>query len=79
MRTVHCSDRLWGVSASGVSAREGVSAQGGGVSAWEGVSAQGVPARHPPPPWTESQTGVKTLSCRNYVADGKKTTLEGEK
>ena len=39
-----------------------------------GVSAQGrgVSARHPPPPWTESQTGVKTLPCRNYVADGNK-------
>ena len=24
-----------------------------------------------PPPWTESQTGVKTLPCRNFVAGGK--------
>ena len=23
-----------------------------------------------PPPWTESQIGVKTLPCRNFVADG---------
>ena len=32
-------------------------------------------ARHPPPQ-TESQTGVKTLPCRNYVADGKNVTDE---
>ena len=25
-----------------------------------------------PPPWTEWQTPVKTLPCRNYVADGNK-------
>ena len=42
----------------GVSPGVGVSAQG--WSAWGGVSVR-----------TESQTGVKTLPCRNYVADGK--------
>ena len=29
----------------------------------------------PHSPWTESQTGVKTLTCRNYVADGKKLEI----
>ena len=28
-----------------------------------------------PPLWTESQTGVKTLPCRNYVANGKNAEL----
>ena len=52
-----------------------------GVSAWEvsaqggvclGVSAGGV-SRHPSPcEWNDWQTGVKTLPCRNYVADGNK-------
>ena len=28
------------------------------------------------PLWTEWQTGVKTLPCRNYVADGKKYNLD---
>ena len=55
MRTVRCSGRLLGVSAQG-----GVCL--GGV--YPGVSAR------PPTPRTESQTGVKTLPCRNYVADG---------
>ena len=27
------------------------------------------------PPWTEWQTGVKTLPCRNYVADGKNNQI----
>ena len=26
------------------------------------------PGQRSPPPWTESQTGVKTLPCRNFVA-----------
>ena len=34
----------------------------------EGGVCLGVSARHPP--WTEWQTGIKTLPCRNYVADG---------
>ena len=39
-----------------------------------GVSAQVVSARHTVLPlWTEWQTDVKTLPCRNYVADGKNT------
>ena len=45
-----------------------------GVSAWGegmGVFAQGVSATHPLPPWTEWQTPVKTLPCRNYIVDGK--------
>ena len=29
----------------------------------------------PPPLWTESQTPVKTLPCRNYIADGKNTMM----
>ena len=35
-----------------------------------GLSARGVSATHPLPPWTEWQTPVKTLPCRNYVEDG---------
>ena len=49
----------------------------------KGVSAGGVclgclPDTSPPPPSprTESQIGVKTLPCRNYVADGNKGQLE---
>ena len=57
-----------GISAQGVSAHwgssRGVSVQGGGVSAQGG-------GRHPLL-WTQWQTGVKTLPCRNFVADGKK-------
>ena len=52
---------------TGVFARGRVSARGwlpGGCLPGEGVSA-----RHRPL-WTEWQTGVKTLPCRNYVADG---------
>ena len=48
---------------------------GGGVAARGGVCLGVYPSmhwgRHPPHPWTEWQTGVKTLPCRNYVADGK--------
>ena len=60
MRTVRCSGRLLG----------------GGGCLPRGVSAQGVTARGclPDTPlplrWTESQTGVKTLHCRNYAGDG---------
>ena len=42
----------------------------GGVCSWEGG---GVSAR---PPWAESQTGVDTLLCRNYVANGKNVTCK---
>ena len=68
--TVRCSGRLGGVCLGGV-------CLGGlprGMSAW-GVSAGGR-GLYPggvsqTPLWTELQTGVKTLLCRNYVADGK--------
>ena len=36
------------------------------------VSACGGEDCLPDPPWTESQTHVKTLPCHNYVADGNK-------
>ena len=43
-----------------------------GVSV-QGVSVQGVFLTETPLPlWTESQTHVKTLPCRNFVAGGKK-------
>ena len=63
-----------GVSARGMSAWEAVSAQEGGcVCPWgvcpRRVSVQGGVADTPP--WTESQMPVKTLPCRNYVADSK--------
>ena len=32
--------------------------------------------RPPPPLWTKWQTGVKTLSCCNYVADGVNLRME---
>ena len=54
-RTVRCSGRLGGR---------------GSVCLGGGVCLGGVFARHPPP-WPERQTGVKTLPCRNYFADGK--------
>ena len=76
MRTVRCSGRLClpgGCLFRGLSAWGGVSAQV--VSAQEeclhGGSAQ-LHAWIHPPQWTEWQTGVKTLPCRNYVADSKK-------
>ena len=57
MRTVHCSGRL-----------------GGGVEVLqegeEGVCLGSLPAGRQHPPWTEKQTGVKTLPCRNYIVDG---------
>ena len=50
---------------------------GGAVCLAEGVSAcqGGVYLPHAPP-WTEWQTRVKTLPCRNYVADGKNWNLK---
>ena len=46
-----------------------------GGSAWRGCLPRGCvyPSMHwgRHPLWTEWQTGVKTLLCRNYVADGK--------
>ena len=38
----------------------------------EGVTPSDAPvhAGIHPPRWTDWQTGVKTLPCRNYVADG---------
>ena len=41
---------------------------------WGGVSAWGLT---PCPPYTESQKLVKTLPCRNYVADGKNYVGKG--
>ena len=53
-----------------------VSAQGGvcpGGVCPGGVCPEGV--CQTPPLWTQSQTGVKTLPCRNYVADRNKYEL----
>ena len=48
-----------------------------GVSACQGaVSAQGVVGQTPPRLWTEWQTRVKTLPCRNCTADGKNVLHE---
>ena len=67
-----------GVSPWGVSARGDVYPNmhwAGGVYPG-GVSTRGCLARkcvwQTPPLWTEWQTGVKTLPCRNFVAGGKK-------
>ena len=56
MRTVRCSDR-----------REGGVCRGGAVCSGVCVPRGGLPDT---PLWTEWQTGVKTLPCRNFVADG---------
>ena len=72
MRTVRCSSRLLGegvclgacVSLGSVCLEGGV---GGGVFA-QGVSTQGKACER-----NDWQTGVKTLPCRNYVADGNNT------
>ena len=64
----------WGdVSSQGVSAPEGVSAPGDRVSAPGGGC--GIPActEADTPPWTESQTPVKTLPWPNFVAAGNNT------
>ena len=58
MRTVRCSAHLLG----------GVCSGGGCLP--RGCLSGSV--KHAP--WTESQTGVKRLPCRNYVADGKKVS-----
>ena len=89
MLTVRCSGRLWGgggvgVCLGGVSAQMGCLPRGGvswgwGVSAQGGVCIVGGVCRGGclpnTPPWTEWQTGVKTLPCHNYVADGNKNTI----
>ena len=75
MRTVHCSGRRGGgvYLPGGVCPDRRLSAQtkGGvypGVSDWGSVYPSMQWGRHPS--WTESQTLVKILPCRNYVADG---------
>ena len=59
MRTVLCSGRRGG----------GVCPGAGGICVCPGGVCLGVSGRHPLP-WTESQTGVKTLPSRNYIVDG---------
>ena len=60
------------VCLGGVCHGGGVSAQGGGVCPEEGGVCRVVSARHPP--CEQNQTGVKTLLCRNYFANGKNRT-----
>ena len=64
----------------GGSLSRGVSAQG--VAVWEGLSRGSLPGGLCPgdlpdrdPPVTESQTGVKTLPCRNLVVGGNHRTI----
>ena len=72
-----------GVCLGGVCQPEGaVSANGMSACQWgcqpRGVPAQGsecLPSREVSPLWTEWQTCVKALTCRNYVADGNKCCL----
>ena len=85
MRAVHCSSHLlW----EGVSAKKGVGVSGqrgiyqGGVCPGgylpRGVCPGGCLPRGclvDTPLWTEWQTPVKTLPCRNYVADGNNDTV----
>ena len=75
MHTVCCSGCLLGVCLSGGCLPRGVFAQGvsaQGVCLPRGVSVWGCLSREclADTPQIESQTGVKTLPCRNYVADG---------
>ena len=86
MRTVRCSSRLL----EGVCLPRGrdVSAHRGrlpggclpGGCLPRGVSGRNPPGRHPPwadtTLWTEWQKFVKTLPCRNYVADGNNVIQE---
>ena len=89
MRTVRCSGHLDG-GGGGAASQEvsaAVAVSGGGVSACRGMSAcqgrclpeGGCLCRgcqpDTPPLWTEWQTGVKTLPCRNCVADGNEKSL----
>ena len=60
MRTVRCSGCPWGCLPRGWGICPG------------GVCPGWLPAT-PPPLWTEWQTHVKTLPCRNYIADGNKS------
>ena len=61
---------VWGFLSRGSLSR-GISVRGG-VPLSRGVSVQGVSLTEMPvPPWTESQTRVETLPCRNFVAGGK--------
>ena len=78
MRTVRCSDRRGGVHlVGGVPTQWGVPAgeylPSGVYTCQGGVPSRGcIPActEADTPLWTEWQTGVKTLPCRNFVADG---------
>ena len=81
-----CTGQGWCVSQ--IALGRGVSTQGmcvcpggwclaGGVSGQGGVYPSMHLGRYPPPPWTEWQTGVKTLPCRNYAADSNKLVGEG--
>ena len=55
--------------------RRGVSTPAECLLWWEVWSRVCLPP--PPPPWTEWQTGVKKLPCRNFVAGGKNMSLYG--
>ena len=90
MRTVRCSDRCGGCTCPEGCTCLGVylpactcpgvvPARGGGVPAQAGVPAKGVyPSMHwgrTPPLWTEWQTPVKILPCRNFVTDSNKDSM----
>ena len=66
----------WGSAPGGASAPGGGLLWGGsalgGVCSRGGVSQDALRQKLPPPPWTESQTPVKTLPWPNFVAAGKK-------
>ena len=87
MRTVRCSDRRGGgVHLVGGVPTQGVYLLGGYLPRGVYTCQGGVPAggctfpggvsqyalRQTPLLWTEWQIGVKTLPCRNFVADGNK-------
>ena len=71
----------WGLPGGGVSPLPGRVSLPGGFSLSGGCSCPGgspcrggvwggTPCRRPPPPWTQSQTPVKTLPWPNFVAAG---------
>ena len=62
-----CSGGVW---SWGVSAPRGVSLPGGSPCQGGLLAGGGSRCWRPPPPWTESQTPVKTLPWPNFVAAG---------
>ena len=74
VRTVRCSDRHWGGCLPARGCLPG-SCLPAGVCPAVVSSCRWVCLPDPLPPWKEWQTHVKTLPCRNYIADGYDTLM----